>query len=220
MHPTTTADTPAAALRERIENALAQRDRARAVEDALHAVRDGAVSVPALYVDVLCPLLRETGSAWAHGAERVWEEHFASHAVRTIVESLYLEVQREVATIPKRGTHVLLACPPKEQHDLGLRMLSDRFELAGYDVVFLGADTPLDDITAAAHATGAGIVALSVSTTFERIELRSFIDSLRTQLDGIRIVIGGPAFSVDHHGLADEFLDAHDLGLPGSSAAS
>lgn len=205
-------------IRANIEAALAQRDRPRAVATALAAVRDGAISIPALYVDVLGPLLTSIGSAWSHGTERVWEEHFASHAVRTIVESLYLDVQREASTATRREERVVLACPPREQHELGLRMLADRFELGGYDVTFLGADTPLDEITAAARAVDATLVALSVSTLFERIELRRFVDSLRRELPGVRIVIGGPAFSRDRHWPAEDFLDTHELGLPGSPA--
>jgi methanogenic corrinoid protein MtbC1 len=204
-------------LRSRIETALADRDRNAAVGAALSAVREGDMPIAALYVDVLSPLLSTIGSACAHGTERVWEEHFASHAVRTIVESLYLDVQREAASVPPREPAVLLACPPKEEHELGLRMLSDRFELAGYHVTFLGADTPLGEIVAAARATGAGLVALSVSTVFERVELRCFVDTLREQLPDVRIVIGGPAFEHDRHWPAEDLLDTHELGLPGSA---
>jgi methanogenic corrinoid protein MtbC1 len=204
-------------LRENLEAAMAERDRPRAVTTALDAVRDGSISIASLYVDVLSPLLAGIGSAWSHGAERVWEEHYSSHTVRTIVESLYLDVQREAAKVDRRGESVLLACPPREQHELGLRMLADRFELGGYDVTFLGADTPLDEISAAARATGATLVALSVATVFERVELRCFVDSLREQLPGVRIVIGGPAFALDRHWPAEDFLDTHELGLPGSA---
>jgi MerR family transcriptional regulator, light-induced transcriptional regulator len=206
-------------LRASLETSLGERNRVQAVELALGAVRDGSISIAALYVDVLSPLLAGIGSAWSHGRERVWEEHYASHAVRTIVESLYLDVQREAAAVPSRGESVLLACPPKEQHELGLRMLSDRFQLGGYDVTFLGADTPLSEIVDAARTTGASLVALSVSTIFERVELRRFVDTLREQLTGVRIVIGGPAFSHDQHWPAEDFLDTHELGLPGSGQA-
>jgi len=206
-------------LRERIEAALAERDRAGAVSAALDAVHDGAISIPSLYVDVLSPLLAGIGSAWSHGTERVWEEHYGSHTVRTIVEMLYLDVHREAMKAERRAGSVLLACPPREQHELGLRMMSDRFELAGYDVTFLGADTPLDEIVAAAKATNASLVALSVSTVFERVELRCFVDTLREQLSGVRIVIGGPAFAGEHHWPAEDFLDTHELGLPGSTSA-
>jgi MerR family transcriptional regulator, light-induced transcriptional regulator len=205
-------------LRARLESALAHRDRPTAIGAALTAVRDGSISIPALYLDVLSPLLADIGAAWSHGTERVWEEHYSSHAVRTIVESLYLDVQQEAAKIDRRGERVLLACPPREQHELGLRMLADRFELGGYDVTFLGADTPLAEITAAACATDSSLVALSISTMYERVELRSFIDSLRQQLPGVRIVVGGPAFSQDRHWPAEDFLDTHELGLPDSES--
>lgn len=205
-------------LKERIESALAERDRAGAVRVALEAVEDGSISIVTLYVDVLGPLLAGIGAAWAHGSERVWEEHFASHAVRTIIESLYLRVQREAEKVPRRETRAVLACPPKEQHELGLRMLADRFELGGWDVTFLGADTPLEEIVAATRATGASLVALSVSTVFERVELRRFADALRAQLADVRIVIGGPAFSPDEHWPAEDLLDTHELGLPDSES--
>jgi len=209
----------AGSLRAQIESALEDRDRQSAVQAALSAVRDGSISIPALYVDVLSPLLGSIGSAWSHGTERVWEEHYASHTIRTIIESLYLDVQAQVTTLDRRGVSVLLACPPREQHELGLRMLSDRFELGGYDVTFLGADTPLAEITAAANATGASLVALSISTVFERVELRLFVDTLRKQLPGVRIVVGGPAFSLDRHWPDEDFLDTHELGLPGTESA-
>ncbi len=211
--------TTADALRAGLESALAERDRATAVALALDAVRGGSISIASLYVNVLGPLLAGIGSAWMHGRERVWEEHFASHTVRTIVESLYLDVQQAASQVTPRNSSVLLACPPREQHELGLRMLADRFQLAGYDVTFLGADTPTAEIVDAARATGASLVALSVSTVFERVELRRFVDDLRTQLPGVRIVIGGPAFSRDQHWPAEDFLDTHELGLPGSDAA-
>lgn len=203
-------------LRARIEDALVERDRAGAIETALSAVRGGDISIAGLYCDVLSPLLSAIGSAWAHGTERVWQEHFASHAVRTIIESLYLDVRREAEKAPRLDARVLLACPPKEQHELGLRMLADRFELAGYDVTFLGADTPLDEIVAAAREIRVSLVALSVSTVFERIELRDFVDTLREQLPDARIVVGGPAFARDQQWPTDDLLDTDELGLPGS----
>jgi len=205
-------------LFDAIKGALSKRDRAGAVRMALDAVHTGAISIPDLYVSVLSPMLASIGSAWAHGTERVWEEHLASHTVRTIVESLYLDVQQAVANVPRRDARALLACPPKEQHELGLRMLADRFEFAGWDVTFLGADTPMDEIVAAAQATESSLVALSVSTVFERVELRQFIDTLREKLPGVRIVVGGPAFAHDDHWPTEDFLDTHELGLPGAPA--
>jgi methylmalonyl-CoA mutase cobalamin-binding subunit len=137
--------------------------------------------------------------------------------VRTIVESLYLDVRGLAAQVQRRNTTVLLACPPKEQHELGLRMLADRFDLGGYDVVLLGADTPVAEIVAAAAATDASIVALSISTSYERVVFRALVADIRTGLPGVRLVVGGPAFELDEYWAAQDLLDIADLDLPGAS---
>lgn len=216
MAETPAPDPIARELGDALEARLAARDRAGAVELALAAVRESRISIPDLYALVLRPLLERIGARWQHGTERVWEEHLVSHAVSTIVEALYPDVERLAASAPRTGKRVLLACPPEERHELGLRMLSDRFELSGWDTTFLGADTPLGEIAAAAKATGAELVCLSVSTVFERVELRTFIDTLRAELPGCRIVVGGPAFSHDREWPAEDLLDPAELGLVGA----
>lgn len=206
-------------LRADLESALSSRDYERVVRSAVSAVLAGEVSVPDLYVRVLGPLLTDVGSSWARGVEDVWEEHLASHAVRTIVESLYLHVRDLAARVPRRGTTVLLACPEDEQHELGLRMLGDRFDLGGYDVVFLGADTPAEEIVAAARASSASLIALSISTSYERVVFRAFVNGLRAELPDIRIVVGGPAFETSEHWPSEDFLNVGELGVPGSTEA-
>jgi methanogenic corrinoid protein MtbC1 len=210
------SDQTSADLLGRLEALVNMRDRAGAVSLVLGAVDSGRISVPDLYTLVLGPYLTRIGSSWSHGKESVWEEHLASHVVLTVVEALYPTVLRAVADKPATGNTVLLACPPQERHEIGLRMLADRFELAGWSVTNLGADTPLCDIIEAANATGADLVALSVATVLERVELRRFIDALRGALPGARIVVGGPAFSTNQDWPAEDLLDPTELGLPGA----
>ena len=211
--------TPAELLCE-LGDSIDALDRAAAVTLALTAVAENRISIADLYTQVLGPYLALVGSRWQHGSERVWQEHFATHVVRTIVEALYPAVAEAAAALPRRGETVLLVCPPDEQHELGLRMLADRFDLAGYRAIFLGADTPVDDIVEAASAVRACIVALSVSTVFERVELRSIVDSLRSRLPETRVLLGGPAFARDPGSWpAEELLDPAELGLPGAPPA-
>lgn len=184
-----------------------------AVRAAVEAVRSGSLSVADLYAHVLTPLLVDTGAGWQRGTTRVWEEHFASATVRTIIESLYLDVARIAEESPRRGETVVLAAPAQEAHDLGLRMLADRLTLVGWDVIFLGADTPTSDIIAAARTTGASLVVLSVATHFNRLQLRSVVDRLKAELPDARIGVGGPGFAHDRSWPADELLSPTDLGL-------
>lgn len=222
MEPESTAPhtpplTPGQDLLAEIAEKIDGLDRPGAVRRALEAVRSGEITIPDLYVRVLGPYLTTVGTHWQQGSEAVWQEHFASHVVRTIVEALYPTVASLAENVSPRGETVLLVCPPGEAHELGLRMLADRFELAGYRAVLLGADTPVREIVSAGQSVNADIIAISVSTVFERLELRDFIDDIQVALPNARVLIGGPAFAAGLASWADDgLLDPAELGLPGT----
>jgi len=207
-------------LRARLDELFRAKDRPAAVTAALTAVRDGRLGVVELYDEVLTPLLIDTGTDWQRGTTQIWEEHFASATVRTIVEALYPDVIAQSASAPANDRTVLLVCPPQEHHDLGLRMLTDRFALGGWNAVFLGADTPIAEMTAAASALGASLVVLSASTHFNRLHLRSVVDKLKAGLPGIRVAVGGPAFALDHEWPADELLSLDEIGASTNTHAT
>lgn len=73
-------------LRSTLDERIAARDRSGAVDAALEAVRSGALSITELY-EVLTDLLVDVGASWQSGETEVWQEHFATAVVRTIVEA-------------------------------------------------------------------------------------------------------------------------------------
>lgn len=186
----------------KLESLLSEHDKPSAVAEALHAVETGALVVPELYRLVLSPLLTRIGSRWRHGEEPVWDEHFASATVRTIVEALYPRVRTLVDAVPRSGRVALLACPAQEQHELGLRMLADRFELSGWTAYFLGADVPATECAAAARTLDAELIALSAATLYHRAALRGYVEELQALVPDIRIVVRGPAFETAEDGWA------------------
>lgn len=222
--PPSSAAAEAQALFAILDERIAARDREGAVNAALDAVRAGRIGVADLYTQVLSPLMLAIGERWQSGTTRVWEEHYTTQIVRSIVDSLTPDViaaQREAAEAASRGTEraadrVLMACPPGEQHDLGMRMLADRFRLAGWDVYYLGTDTPVAEIIDAAQRLDVELVVLSASTHFNRVLLRDVASRIRTSLPHARLAVGGPAFALDRHWPAAELLDPQALGLPGS----
>jgi methanogenic corrinoid protein MtbC1 len=192
-------------LRSRLTELLATRDKDAAVAAALDAVESGTLTILALYA-VLGDLLDDIGTRWQTGETRVWEEHLASATVRTIVEAVYPRVSALARTRGHDRGVALLTCPPHEAHDLGLRMLADRLELAGWLVHFLGSDTPTDEIAAAAHGLSADVVVLSLSTHFHCVAFRALLAELREALPGVRILVGGPAVPLGSHLIPDEDL--------------
>lgn len=183
-------------VRASIEARIHERDREGAVTAALEAIRDNAISVPELY-DELASLLIAIGGGWQSGDVEVWEEHFASGVVRTIVESAHDLVTERAAT--SNGLTVVLATPPDEYHDIGLRMTADRFTLAGWTTHFIGANVPVEQLIEAVRALGADAAVVSTSTHFHRLGLHAYVDELRTAVPGLRVWVGGAAFASDTH---------------------
>lgn len=201
----------ARALRQALVDAIAEHDADGALSMALDAVRSQHVSIPELY-DELAALLVEVGASWQRGETSVWQEHFATSVVRTIIEACHPFVNEAAADT--NGKTVLLATPPEEYHDLGLRMLSDRFELSGWKPHLLGASLPVEQLSAAVTALHADAVVLSASTHFHRVALRSYVEQLRVDHPSVTIWVGGSAFAA---GAADW---AHDILLDPAAIAA
>ena len=211
-------DTTRAAesLRVQLDAALEEYDRAEAVALVHRAVDNGELDIMTLYRLVLAPILDDIGAAWSEGRERVWQEHFATSTVVTIIESLYPKVRALAAHAEPCGSTAVLAAPSEEHHVVGVRMVADHFELAGWRVVYLGADTPEEEIRAAVTSIPADALVMSASTHLQRLELRHIADQLRDELPGIRIWVGGAAFAREHDGWPDEEI----LDLPAIAEAA
>ena len=159
------------------------------------ALDDEIVELTQLY-DILGQMLIDVGAGWQAGTVEVWQEHLATGIIRTIVESCAWRVADASPQTP--GASVVLAAPDHEYHDLGLRMLADRFTLAGWLAHFLGANVPAREVASAVHELDAQAVALSASTHFHRVRLSTYVAALQQQLPSVQIWIGGAAFTHGH----------------------
>lgn len=92
---------------------------------------------------VILPYLQDLGDRWAQGQASVACEHFASNILRGRLAALARGWGHG------RGPRALLACPPGEQHDLGLLVFGIMLHRHGWRVHFLGADTPVGDLAQA-----------------------------------------------------------------------
>ena len=114
-------------------------------------------SLATLLEQVLLPLLHELGDAWARGEITVAQEHFASNLVRGRLLGLARGWDRG------RGARAVLACPPGEQHDLGLIAFGLALREQGWRITFLGADTPFDTLVETVRTLAPDAVVLAVA---------------------------------------------------------
>jgi cobalamin-dependent methionine synthase I len=99
---------------------------------------------------------------------------------------------------------VLLTTVPQEQHGLGLLMVEALLVLEGCACVSLGTQTPLTDITRAALAHRADVVALSFSNVHKAAVVHASLRQLRAQLPApIALWVGGACTALYRRPLAD-----------------
>lgn len=92
-------------------------------------------------MEVLQKGLSEIGQLWYTGEGTVQQEHFASAlAVRRLNALL------AAAPPPSRRGKIMTACPPGENHVFPLLMITLFLRLRGWDVVYLGANVPLNKL--------------------------------------------------------------------------
>lgn len=139
----------------RVQVEATRRYDERAIETAL-TVAFAHYPADFVLMDVITPALVEVGDLWARGEIPVAAEHFFSNIIRRRLLAL-LAVQPAVA--PRFSA--ALACLPGERHELGLLMLAIFLRWAGAEVLYLGADLPIQDVIRLIRAREIDAVCLS-----------------------------------------------------------
>lgn len=145
--------------------------------------------LPALraYEEVLVPLQREVGERWHAGQLSVRQEHLVTQEVRARLLGL-------LQAAPNEGLrHLLLACFPEEQHELGLLGAALWMRHWGTRVTVLGARTPAAEVGRAAREVKADGVGLSVVMDPGARAFEETLSLVRAELPATMPVwVGGP----------------------------
>lgn len=166
-------------------------DRRRAM-DVIMAARDRGADLAQLYLDVFQPALREVGRLWEQNELSVAEEHLATAITESIMARLYTE-----SALPNEsGRKLVAACGEHERHEVGLRMLCDLLDMAGWTTTFLGASVPPASLARMVCEKQPDVLAMSASLTPHIPHLRHTIRAVK-EACGDRppiVLVGGRVF--------------------------
>jgi methanogenic corrinoid protein MtbC1 len=136
------------------------RGSARAAEDAERAALDAGLAPSDVHVQVVAPAMRTIGDLWARDEITVADEHLATAITYRALN--VISAAGGAAPQPTRA-RIMLAALEEERHAVGLQMVTDTLVAAGYDVMALGADVPLDALLAAIARYAPAVLGLSVT---------------------------------------------------------
>lgn len=166
-----TSDANAFALSRGYGDALCSADADGAARIVEQALNDG-LEPAAVHALVIMPAMERIGELWESNELSIADEHLATAISQQVLVRLFAALS---TARPRSRERVLLAAVEGQQHVLGLRMIADVLEGAGFDVLYLGADTPVEAlrIFAADHqpaVTGLGFgIALNVDLLAESV---------------------------------------------------
>ena len=109
--------------------------------------------------EVLRQGLNEIGEGWYNGTITVQQEHFASALALRQLEALLTSLPA-----PTRNGRIMIACPPGELHTFSPLMISLMLRRQGWDVVYLGANVPLDRLESSVEQIKPKLVIMPAQT--------------------------------------------------------
>jgi methylmalonyl-CoA mutase cobalamin-binding domain/chain len=174
-------------------NALLTYRRHDATRLILDAVADGA-SVSDVYLSVFQPVLREVGRLWQLNQVGVALEHYCTASIQVVMAQLV----PQVFATERVGRTMVAACVGDELHEVGVRMVADIFEMAGWDALYLGANVPTESIVETLVEHRADVLGVSVTMTAHIPTAAELITAVRSHPDGlpVKVCVGGYPFNI------------------------
>ena len=120
-------------------------NRKLALELVQKLVSDNTTIV-SIYENIFKISQYEIGLLWQTNKITVAHEHYCSAAIQSIMPALY----SDIFSAERNGAKMLACTIAGDLHEMGIRMLTDYFELDGWDTYYLGANMPDDSIISAA----------------------------------------------------------------------
>lgn len=140
-----------------------------------------------IYVKILVPSQQQIGQMWKDGEIQVADEHLATEITLQQMNRLK-QLLRPKSSI---GLKVVVTTIEGEPHVLGSRIISDFFYADGWDVDFLGASTPSEDLLGFVNKRKASLLAISITLEESFPKLVELIQQVKKMNSPPKVIVGG-----------------------------
>jgi len=161
---------------------------------------EGDLSLIDFYLSYIQPAMYKIGQLWEQGYISVAHEHLATSTISRVMASIYPEfVIGEV----DKGIAIVSAVA-NEYHQIGARMIADVLEKDGWDVRYLGADIPSEDLITLINEVEPTFVCLSLTMSLHIDDMVNTVNRIKNEVTHfpLKIMVGGLAINTDlalHH---------------------
>lgn len=132
--------------------------------------------------------LNEIGHGWYEGRVSVQQEHFASALALRQLDALLAALP-----LPIRSERIIVACPPAELHTFSALLISVLLRRNGWDVVYLGANVPLEKLEVTVQQIKPSLVIMCAQTVMAAAQMVPIAEKLQ-ELE-VLFAFGGSVFN-------------------------
>lgn len=133
------------------------------------------------------PFMVAMGEAWREGQIQIYQEHWASEHLRSFLMETWQPLAAHSTSPP-----IVASTLPHDRHDLGLHMAVTVMAMCGWRIIFLGRDTPIDDIASAVARSQAPAALVSISQWTASDLAHAHLEQLRARLEpSTYLLVGG-----------------------------
>ncbi len=181
---------PPQAYTQALFQALKARDETRARD--IYREANAFFDLVTLCTKVISPCLVEIGEAWERGDILITVEHFASAFIRGRLLALF-----QAYPLHRSGRSILVGCAEGELHEIGSLMMAMLLRHTGYEVEYLGADLPTEDLVEHVVNEKPAMVCMSATLPASARQLISLQARLANRSPATIFAFGGRAFDQD-----------------------
>lgn len=149
--------------------------------------------------NLLTPLLTLVGERWRTGELRPVHEHMTSSIIRSLTYIL-----RNNNPSPVNAPKMIVSTPIGQLHELGAMLAAVMAELKGWQVTYLGANLPAEEIAAAVRFTDACAVTISISFSSDDLVIPREIRRLKKLIGSSVALIAGGRAAAHYKAVLDE----------------
>ncbi len=138
--------------------------------------------------NILYPFLHKVGVLWQVGSIIPAQEHFASNLIR---RKLLVVIEAKKNYIKSDAKTFLLFLPEKELHEIGLLFCYYIIRKYGHKVIYLGQDTPFNDLIKTKKITGANFLMTHLVSPSVPYRACEYIENISKTFPDITIFVAG-----------------------------
>lgn len=156
---------------------------------------DEGISLKDLYVNLFQKSMSGIGRKWNKNEISISTEHIASQITGHLM-SYAFESYPKAQQVNKT---VLLFCIDKELHELGIKMVSDIFEINGWRSYYLGTNNSTRCILTAIKEKRPDVIGISFNFYMNISKLIETVGLIEKEFTSLKIIIGGQAIGYENY---------------------